>query len=356
MNEWLTIICVLTVAIVASAWIVLASIYDVQVARSRHFVQSTISRLSKPAQPQVTVLVYTRDDAATLAACLRSIYQSRYHHYDVVVIDTMSRDGTKRIARSFAAAHPQMPLRLYAKRRYADRGECFRLGYTRSQQGRYVVALDGNSILTPGMIKRSVALLQVRPQISAIHVGTSIPFQRQIITVARYAVGQSLHWVRKARSARGRYQIDSYCGISIWRADIFWRMHMQTTKGWYDAAPQRQSYSSSHAGDFRLRVTWRHSSILLVICMLYYMTIVGIILATSLHTVQILVTTVALQVGWFLMILWSGFLPIKDKLAAIFSLPVLWLVVLVYSFSVVGARVVRIVIMVNRRDHLSAST
>ena len=62
--------------------------------------------MSEPYQPTIFVVVLNYNGKDTLAACLSSIYQSDYCHFEVVLVDNASNDGSFELAKNqFSRAH-----------------------------------------------------------------------------------------------------------------------------------------------------------------------------------------------------------------------------------------------------------
>jgi len=55
------------------------------------------------SQPQVSIVLPTRNAATTLEACLRSVSSQRYEHLEVIVADNYSQDATRVIAEKYGA-------------------------------------------------------------------------------------------------------------------------------------------------------------------------------------------------------------------------------------------------------------
>lgn len=98
--------------------------------------------------PKVSVIVTTKNEAAHIGLCLRSIQKQTYSPIETIVIDNRSDDGTKQIARKYTShvfnAGPE---------RSAQRN----FGSTIAK-GKYLAFLDADMILTPWVIAQCVAV------------------------------------------------------------------------------------------------------------------------------------------------------------------------------------------------------
>jgi glycosyltransferase involved in cell wall biosynthesis len=87
-------------------------------------------------QPLVSVIVPTRNNAGTIAACLNSIRKQSYRQIELIVVDNGSNDDTLNIAKKYAdAVYTHGPERS-AQRNY---------GAKRSK-GAYVLIVDSDII------------------------------------------------------------------------------------------------------------------------------------------------------------------------------------------------------------------
>jgi 2-polyprenyl-3-methyl-5-hydroxy-6-metoxy-1,4-benzoquinol methylase len=101
-------------------------------------------------QPLVSVLVPTKDSAATLARCLRSVRAQDHPRVEVVVVDNSSTDATPRIAAELAdvvvTAGPE---------RSAQRNVGLELS-----SGQWVLWIDSDMVLDPDVVSSAVAAAQ----------------------------------------------------------------------------------------------------------------------------------------------------------------------------------------------------
>jgi glycosyltransferase involved in cell wall biosynthesis len=99
------------------------------------------------AAPVVSAVVPTRNSAATLEACLRSLRSQTLRDVEIIVVDDLSRDATPAIARHYADT---------VVSRSASRSAARNLGLAASR-GEFCLALDSDMTLAPNGLERSVA-------------------------------------------------------------------------------------------------------------------------------------------------------------------------------------------------------
>ncbi len=66
--------------------------------------------------PLISVCIPARNEAANIAACVESFARQRYPNFEILVLDDCSEDATGELARSVAARHPALAIRVLAGR------------------------------------------------------------------------------------------------------------------------------------------------------------------------------------------------------------------------------------------------
>ncbi len=105
---------------------------------------------ASPSHPLVSVIVPTRNSAATLRACLQSISEQTYPAVEIVVVDRDSDDDTKKIAKQFTKRVYNHGPERSAQRNYG----------VRKSSGSYVAIIDSDMELTPRVIADCVEKIQ----------------------------------------------------------------------------------------------------------------------------------------------------------------------------------------------------
>ncbi|MCX7622339.1 MAG: glycosyltransferase [Thermomicrobium sp.] len=110
-------------------------------------------------RPDVSIVVPARNEAATIERALGSVLEQAWplERLEVVVVDNGSTDGTATVVRRFAAAHPELRIRLVREARPGvswarNRG-------ARVARGRALLFLDADSRLAPTLVPAVVAHL-----------------------------------------------------------------------------------------------------------------------------------------------------------------------------------------------------
>src|SRR5579875_879461 len=152
------------------------------------------------ALPLVSVVVPTRNSAASLRPCLQSIIDQSYPHVETVVVDNHSTDATVEIARSMASTvltqGPERSVQRNAGARVA--------------KGSYLVFIDSDMVLAPAVIERCIQGVQANPALK----GLIIPEE---------SVGEGF-WARCKALERSCYVgDDSVEAARFFRRDVFER-------------------------------------------------------------------------------------------------------------------------------------
>lgn len=142
-------------------------------------------------QPLVSVIVTTRNNHDTLAACLNSIWQQSYTSIELVVVDRDSSDDTKAIAQRYTKH-----VFNHGPERTAQRN----FGVTKTTGG-YVFIVDSDMELGQDVVKACIDSIQDEPEIKAVVVpeeSFGIGFWAQCKRLERsFYVG--VGWIEAAR-------------------------------------------------------------------------------------------------------------------------------------------------------------
>ncbi len=110
----------------------------------------------------VSIIIPTRNRCDLLKSCLRSIYQSTYRNYEIIVVDNGSSDGT---AAMVQAKYPEARFIETGKNLFLARGR--NLGI-RMAQGQYFLFIDDDNEIEPRMIEELVSLCKLDDRIGLV--------------------------------------------------------------------------------------------------------------------------------------------------------------------------------------------
>lgn len=141
--------------------------------------------------PSVSVIVPIRNEAKHIEACVRALLdqQNPPEHYEILVVDGMSDDGTREILARLTAED--------ARLRIIDNPQritptALNLGI-RESVGEIVIRVDGHTTVAPDFVANNLALLQERPDAWMVggpiaHRGRGI-FGRGVAAAMSSAIG-----------------------------------------------------------------------------------------------------------------------------------------------------------------------
>lgn len=151
----------------------------------------------------VSVIVPTRNSAATLERCLRSIEAQDYPEVEIVVVDNGSIDETVQIAGRFATVISGG----------SERSEQVNIGAAHAR-GAYLYRVDGDFELEPGVIRACVEAVEERGV--------------DVVAIPNRSAGDSF-WAQVRRMER-----DTYRGDDLIVAARFWRREAFEAVGGFD--------------------------------------------------------------------------------------------------------------------------
>lgn len=129
--------------------------------------------------PLVSIVVTTKNESRNIVACLESVRRQTFRDHEIIVVDNASTDDTKDLAR-----------------RYTD--GVFDHGPERSAQrnfgaaqatGTYILYLDADMILEPGVVAECVGICQANPRIAGVYIPEQIVGEGFWITVRAFERG-----------------------------------------------------------------------------------------------------------------------------------------------------------------------
>ncbi len=145
-------------------------------------------------EPLVSVIVPTKNSAATLEACLRSVQEQTYQAIEIVVIDNFSTDETFAITKRFTQNSYQQGPERSAQRNYG----------VNKASGSIVLIIDSDMELTKQVVEQCVSQFQSDAKLKGLVIpeeSFGIGFWAQCKKLERsFYVGVS--WMEAARAFR----------------------------------------------------------------------------------------------------------------------------------------------------------
>jgi glycosyltransferase involved in cell wall biosynthesis len=125
--------------------------------------------MSREADPAVTVSVVTPfyNTAAYLPACIESVLAQTYPHFDYLLVDNRSTDGSADIAADYARRDPR--IRLVHNERFLTQVQNYNGALRRIAKGsRYCKIVQADDTLMPRCLEEMVAVADAHPRAAII--------------------------------------------------------------------------------------------------------------------------------------------------------------------------------------------
>jgi len=125
-----------------------------------------VIKIKKPGKPHISVIVPVRNESRYIAPCLKSLLANDYpvEEVEILVIDGLSDDGTRKLAESFQDQGPLLrvidnPDRIVPAA--LNRG-------LREAHGEIIIRVDGHAEVAPDFIRKNVETLQAVPEAGCV--------------------------------------------------------------------------------------------------------------------------------------------------------------------------------------------
>lgn len=151
----------------------------------------------KAMSKMVSVVVTTKNEERHIENCLLSIQEQTYANIETIVVDNASTDKTKEIARKYTDQVFDKGPGRSAQRNY---------GMIEKARGDYVMFVDADMILAPGLIEACVQELDKGEAIA--------------LFISEIVLGTS-YWCKVRRFERSFYDATVIDSARIYRKDIF---------------------------------------------------------------------------------------------------------------------------------------
>jgi chlorobactene glucosyltransferase len=103
--------------------------------------------------PLVTVIIPARNEATRIGACLEGLAQQSYRHFEVIVVDDDSHDGTADVVRAYATCLPSLTVLSSKTLPHDWAGKCWACWQGANQaRGAWLLFLDADVVPRPGLI------------------------------------------------------------------------------------------------------------------------------------------------------------------------------------------------------------
>jgi MoaA/NifB/PqqE/SkfB family radical SAM enzyme/tetratricopeptide (TPR) repeat protein len=122
------------------------------------------------ASPMVSVVIACYNQAQFLPQAVQSVVEQTFADWEIIVVNDGSPDATSAVCRDLAARWPERSIRCL-ERPNGGVSDARNAGIAVAR-GKYVLPLDADDKLHPGMLAKTVALLEARPEVAIAYTDT----------------------------------------------------------------------------------------------------------------------------------------------------------------------------------------
>jgi glycosyltransferase involved in cell wall biosynthesis len=331
-SEWL-LVCGAVVGLIS---ILTASLYDLRAIARRRYLRMIAAALRKPRQPHVTILIYGTDTSMTLEVCLRSIWQSRYRNYDIVVVDNSSTNRPGQTLQDYRRTYPKRSLYFYKKRKVHGRLTALQQGYGKSQKGDIVLVLDATATISPTLIREAATRFVIDDTLQVLRLNEHSRGVDGVASLATRLLYLSRNFFLKSAT------LLAVARSTVGRPNTFYKRAIFTQKHTITKAHCR--YDGAIAVSVPLTYAVRLPLPALAFG-LFFMTYF-IYIAATLQSSSLLVLSWLVLDVWLLVTVWSDEVSgIREKMTVTFCLPSVYFLMyawIVESFRRIGRTVTRL--------------
>ena len=116
------------------------------------------------ANPKVSVIITTYNRASLLARAVNSVLAQTYTHYEIIIVDDCSQDGTREVIRGFSEPCIRVVRHLTNRGSAAARNT----GIAHAM-GEYITFLDDDDECTPNRLSDQVCVLDTNPNVGVVY-------------------------------------------------------------------------------------------------------------------------------------------------------------------------------------------
>ncbi len=117
------------------------------------------------SQPLVSVVIPCYNQGNFIKETVASALQSSYPNLEIVIIDDGSTDGSSKVARGLANSNEKV---LFLEQENAGPSAARNHGIRRSN-GKYILPLDGDDLISPDYIGKAVDILEKHPEVKVVY-------------------------------------------------------------------------------------------------------------------------------------------------------------------------------------------
>jgi glycosyltransferase involved in cell wall biosynthesis len=121
---------------------------------------------------RVSIVTPFLNAGSFIREAVESVLAQTYPHWELLLVDDGSSDGSSSVAQAFAAAHPDRIRYLAHPGRVNKGASASRNFATAAARGEYIAFLDADDVYLPCKLERQVPLLDEHPEAGMLYGGT----------------------------------------------------------------------------------------------------------------------------------------------------------------------------------------
>jgi hypothetical protein len=309
MNERLIVqICEIILAAISVAGIIFilgATWYDLRAVHHQTRIKALSSKITGRRQLPITVLVYARNAAATITACLDSISASTYKNFKVIVADNCSTDDTNKHLTTYKRTHTNTPLTSYRAKIIADRPTILQQAGKKDKSGQLILTLDAADIIPPTLLQDCAVRFAVSDDIDALYLRPTPNAEVSILSLSTHFYALSRNIMSKSFSHSSLLQRRS--PVMAARRSVIQqkklsqknRIHYESTLAYTQLLLLPSLFSSTNIIQTR---SWK--KLVYTLAVLFTTGTTVAIMTYFFYTAAILQSNILLTLSWTIVCLW----------------------------------------------------
>jgi cellulose synthase/poly-beta-1,6-N-acetylglucosamine synthase-like glycosyltransferase len=227
------------------AWWVLLHVLQFFYKPRRYFLGPRAPRLTSKKGPFLSIILAAKDEAENIGPCVRSVLDSEYKHFELIVIDDRSTDSTAREVEVASCGDPRLQLLRIRElpAGWTGKMNAVRQGLARAR-GDVVLIMDADTRHTPATLGTALAALD-RKRSAMLSLLPRIEHRNFLSTIVQPMVGALVCVWKPLPWINSRKRKTMYFG---WGGFLMVRREALDAVGGFEAVKDRFAADISLAG------------------------------------------------------------------------------------------------------------
>jgi glycosyltransferase involved in cell wall biosynthesis len=121
--------------------------------------------MKKQKLPLVSVIMPVYNAGKFLVPAIESILKQTYRHFELIIVDDASTDGSKQIITRYKKRHPKVIHAIFLKKHLDKGGDaCANIAFRRAR-GSFIARMDADDISHPDRLEKQILYMQAHPDV-----------------------------------------------------------------------------------------------------------------------------------------------------------------------------------------------